>query len=214
MADSYEVGVKSTPIPGFVLNAAAFFINYRNRLYQNIEFTPSGLNEVTTNIGPSHNYGVELDLAARLPYHFRLSGGFGYTRAIWGNTPFIDPQTTLPINLQGRTAPFTPEFSGNLVLEWRHDLGGGYTFGARANGSYTGRSYWDPQDSAKQRPYTLVDLGVRLSTTRWELSGHVSNLGRTRFNTIYAPSYDIGAPFNVAHINRPREFFVTGTVYL
>src|SRR5579859_7000334 len=214
VADSYEVGLKSNPIPGMTFNLAAFYINYRNRLYQNIQFTPSGLNEVTTNIGPSHNYGVELDLAARLPYHFRLSGGFGYTRAIWGNTPFIDPQTGLPINLRGRTAPFTPEFSGNLVLEWTHDLGGGYTFGARANGSYTGRSYWDPQDSAKQRPYSLVDLGARLSTARWELSAHVSNLGRTRFNTIYSPSYDIGAPFNVAHINRPREFFVTGTVYL
>ncbi len=211
VAESYEVGVKSSPAPGLIFNAAAFFIDYQNRLYQNIQFTPSGLNEVTTNIGPSRNYGVEADFSAKLPYDLKLSGGVGFTRAIWGDTPFIDPQTTLPINLKGLKAPFTPEVSGNLTLEWTHEFSGGYTFGARANGAYTGTSYWDPQDSAKQRPYSLVDLGARLTTERWEISANVSNLTRTRFNTIYSPSYDIGAPFNVAHVNRPREFFVTGT---
>lgn len=212
VADSYEVGLKSSPAPGVILNVAGFYINYRNRLYQNIQFTPSGLNEVTTNIGPSHNYGVEADLSARLPLHFKVSGGFGYTRAVWGDTPYIDPQTSLPINLKGRTAPFTPEFSGNLALDWTQELTPGLTFGARANGSYNGLSYWDPQDSAKQRPYALVDLSARLTAKYWEISGHVSNLTKTRFNTIYSPSYDIGAPFNVAHINQPREFFVTATV--
>ena len=212
VAESYEAGFKSTPLPGMTLNGAVFYINYRNRLYQNIQFTPSGLNEVTTNIGPSHNSGVELEMSARLPLNFKISGGFGYTKAVWGNTPFIDPQTNLLINLKGLTAPFTPKYSGNLALDWTQRLGNGLTFGARASGSYTGLSYWDPQDSAKQRPYWLVDLGAYLSAEHWEISGHVSNLTKTRFNTIYAPSYDIGAPFNVAHINRPREFFVTGTV--
>lgn len=213
VAESYEVGLKSSPTSWTTLNIAAFFINYKNRLYQNIQFTPSGLNEVTTNIGPSHNYGIEADLTARLPLHFKLTAGFGWTRATWGDTPYIDPVSSLPINLKGLTAPFTPEFSGNLALDWSHEIVTGYTLGFRANGSYTGISYWDPQDSAKQRPYTLIDLSARLATERWEISAHVSNLGKTRYNTIYSPSYDIGAPFNVAHIGRPREWFVTGTVH-
>ncbi len=205
IADSYEIGLKSRPTRDITFNAAVFYINYQDRLYQNIQFTPSGLNEVTTNIGPSRNYGLEFDFSAQVTHDFRLSGGFGLTRAIWGSTPFIDPQTNLPINLKGLTAPFTPAYSGNIVAEWRHDLGGGFTFGARADASFNGVSYWDPQDSAKQRPYALVNLGARLETARWQISLHVSNLTGETFNTIYSPSYDIGAPFNVAHVNRPRE---------
>ena len=82
----------------------------------------------------------------------------------------------------------------------------GLTLGARANGYYTGLSYWDPQDSAKQRPYGLLDLSAYLSKEHWDLLAHFSNLTKTRFNTIYAPSYDVGAPFNVAHITGHGSF--------
>ncbi len=211
IVDSYEVGFKSTLWRSLTLNGAAFYINYKERLFQNIQFTPSGLNEVTTNIGPSHNYGVEMDFAARLSHGFSLSGGFGVTRAVWGDTPFVDPQTGAAINLKGLTAPFTPEYSANVVGEWNHTLPHGYEFSVRLDGSYNGQSYWDPQDSARQRPYGLLNAGVRLERDHWVLSAHVSNITGTRYNTIYAPAYDIGAPFNVAHIGRPREFNITAT---
>jgi len=189
-----------------------FYINYDNRLYQNIQFAPYGIIEVTQNIGASQNYGGEFDLTAALPYGFKLSGGFGFTIAKWGNVPFIDPATTLPINLKGRTAPFTPAYSGNITAEWSHPIGGGYTVGARANASFTGRSYWDPQDSTMQRAYQLVDLGAHVGNERWTVSAHLANATGTRYNTIYDPTYDIGAPFNVAHIDAPRWFVASATV--
>jgi outer membrane receptor protein involved in Fe transport len=212
VADSYEMGLKSNPWRWLTFNTAVFYINYTDRLYQNIQFTPSGIVEVTSNIGPSHNYGVEFDFASKLPYDFKLSGGFGLTRAIWGDTPFIDPQTNLPINLKGRTAPFTPDASGNIVGEWTHRFAGDYVFGARIDAAFTGLSYWDPQDSAKQRPYAVANAGVRLEKGHWLVSAHISNFTKEKFNTIYAPSYDVGAPFSPAHVSRPREFVVTTTV--
>jgi iron complex outermembrane receptor protein len=211
VAESYEVGLKSTPYRWLTFNTAAFYIDYSNRLYQNIQFTSAGIVEVTTNIGPSRNYGVEFDFASRLPYEFKISGGFGYTRAVWGDTPFIDPQTNQPINLKGRIAPFTPDATGNIVGEWSHRFANDYKLSARIDASFTGLSYWDPQDSAKQRPYTVANAGVSVEKGHWLLSAHLSNFTREKFNTIYAPSYDVGAPFSPAHISRPREFIFTAT---
>ena len=212
IATSYEVGMKSLLSSAVQFNAALFYIDYANRLYQNIQFVPYGIIEVTSNIGASQNYGAEFDLAAALPYGFKLSGGFGFTNARWGSVPFIDPATSLPINLKGRTAPFTPAYSGNITPEWNHQIGAGYSVGVRVNASFTGRSYWDPQDSTMQRAYQLVDVGAHVGNDRWTLSAHVANVTSARFNTIYDPTYDIGAPFNVAHINSPRWFVASGTV--
>jgi iron complex outermembrane recepter protein len=212
IATSYEVGLKSLLGEAVQLNAAVFYIDYANRLYQNIQFTPSGIVEVTSNIGPSRNYGAEFDFVANVGYGFQVSGGAGVIRALWGNTPYVDPRTDLPINLEGRTAPFTPAYTGNLVISWSHTLPGGYELSARADGSFTGSSWWDPQDSARQRAYQLLNLGTALEKGRWTLAAHASNLTNKKFNTIYDPSYDIGAPFNVAHVSRPREYVVSGTV--
>src|SRR5258708_34115916 len=96
-------------------NAALFYIDYANRLYQNIQFVPYGIVEVTSNIGASQNYGAEFDLLAALPYGFKLGGGFGFTNPRWGNGPLFDPPPTGPINLNGSTAPFTPATSGNIT---------------------------------------------------------------------------------------------------
>jgi iron complex outermembrane receptor protein len=211
IAQSYEVGVKSRPLPWLTFNAATFYIDYANRLYQNIQFSSAGIIEVTSNIGPSQNYGAEFDFNSRLPYGFSLNGGFGYTRAVWGFTPFIDPQTNLPINLQGRTAPFTPDVTSNIVGEWTHMFPDDFKFTARMDASYTGLSYWDPQDSAEQRPYTVANAGISLEKGRYTVGAHLSNFTQARYNTIYAPSYDVGAPFSPAHIDRPREFAVTLT---
>ena len=212
IATSYEIGLKALIDDIMQLNTAVFYVDYRNRLYQNIQFLPAGIFEVTSNIGASRNYGAEFDFAAPLPYGFKLSGGAGWTHAVWDNVPFVDPITNLPINLRGRSAPFTPQYSGNVVAEWNHSFGDGYILGTRIDASFVGDSWWDPQNTAEQRAYHVLNAGVRLEKGPWMISAHGSNLTTTRYNTIYDPSYDIGAPFNVAHINRPRQYVVTAMV--
>jgi iron complex outermembrane recepter protein len=220
IATSYEVGVKSQ-IARAQLTAALFYINYQDRLYNVMRLDPVlNIVEVETNIGPSQNYGGELDLAVPLAYGFKLTGGFGVTRAIWGNAEYADPQLTAAAggtnivyrNLKGLTAPFTPEYSGNLALEWSHLLSNGYKFGARVDGSAVGQSYWDPNDFARQRPYQLMNAGAHLDSGNWTWSAHVSNVTGTRFNTIYWDASDVGAPHSIGRINRPRTFLVSGTV--
>jgi iron complex outermembrane receptor protein len=231
IATSYELGVKSQLPHGAQVTAALFYINYKDRLY-NVQRLDPVLNivEVETNIGPSRNYGVEVDFAVPLSHEFKLSGGIGTTRAIWGNAQYADPQLTAvcaaipttcrPLgatvvyrNLNGLTAPFTPQYSANLALDWEHGLSNGYRVGARVDGSAVGRSYWDPNDFARQDPYQLMNVGAHLECANWTWLAHVSNVTGTRYNTIYWDANDVGAPHSIGRINRPRTFVVSATVH-
>ena len=209
---SYETGVKAQ-VGRVRLDAAIFYLDYSNRLFLNTRIIPSvGVLDLTSNIGSSKNYGAEFDGTAVLPHGFKLSGGAGWLQAKWRNAFFTDQTTLQVINLNGRTAPFSPAYSANAALDWDHDIGNGYRLGARVDAAAVGRSYWDPEDVADQRPYQLLNLGAHLENDTWTLGAHVSNVTGTRFNTIYSAAQISGAPFNIANINRPRWFVVTATV--
>lgn len=167
---------------------ALFYVNYANRWYQQLTVLNGGLQDVTSNIGTSHNYGMELDATALLPDGFELQSGLGITRSPWTNIPFIDPQTNQTINLDGRTAPFTPIYSGSLGLDWNHAVGGGYLVGGRVAATYVGRSYWDPQDSAYQSAYQLLNLGAWIQNGPWRVEASLKNPTGTRFYTMYWPN--------------------------
>ncbi|MDE2219208.1 MAG: TonB-dependent receptor [Gammaproteobacteria bacterium] len=226
IATSYELGTKSQLPHGAQLTAAVFYIDYKDRLYNMMRLDPTlNIVEVETNIGPSRNYGAEVDFAVPLSNEFKLSGGIGTTKAIWGNAMYADPQLTAaaqvidpaaaPVlrNLNGLTAPFTPEYSANLALEWTHSLVNGYKLGARIDGSAVGQSYWDPNDFAKQEPYRLLNVGAHLDGGNWTWAVHVSNLTGTKYNTIYWDAWDVGAPHSIGRINRPRTFVASGTFH-
>lgn len=209
---SYETGVKAE-VGRVRLDAALFYLDYSNRLFLNTRIIPSiGVLDLTSNIGSSKNYGAEFDATAALPYGFKLSGGAGWLQAKWRNAFFTDQTTLQVIDLNGRTAPFSPAYTANGALDWDHAIGNGYRLGARVDGSAVGRSYWDPEDLAHQRPYQLLNLGAHLENDTWTLGAHVSNVTGTRFNEIYSAAQISGAPFNIAHINQPRWFVVSATV--
>jgi iron complex outermembrane recepter protein len=222
IATSYELGVKTQFEGGARLTAALFYINYQDRLYNVMRLDPVlNIVEVETNIGPSQNYGVEMDLAMPLSREFTLTGGFGTTRAIWGNAEYADPQLTAAAgganvvyrNLKGLTAPFTPQYSANLALDWKHMLSNGYEVGARVDGSAVGQSYWDPNDFARAAPYQLLNLGAHLRCGNWMWLAHVANVTDTPYNTIYWDANDVGAPHSIGRIGRPRMFVMSGTVH-
>jgi iron complex outermembrane recepter protein len=211
IATSYEVGVKSM-LDKVMLSAAVFYINYQNRWYQSLKDFNGGLLDVTSNIGTSNNYGAEIELTAPLAYGFKLNSSFGVTRAIWGDVQFIDPATSEPISLKGRTAPFTPTYSGTLGLDWEQPVGAGLRIGARADSSFVGRSYWDPQDAASQNAYQLLNLGARIENDTFTVAAHVTNVTGTQYNSMYWSAVDVGTPYNFARVGRPRWFTVSATV--
>jgi len=221
VATSYELGLKSRLAHGAQFSAAVFLVDYKDRWYQNLVAIQGQFQDITTNIGPSRNTGFEMDFALPIAAEFKLSGGWGVTHAVWGNAQYYDPQLTAaagtgsPVfrNLSGMTAPFTPAYTANLAFEWNHSFGSGDKVGARVDGSAIGQSYWNPNDIARQKAYQLMNIGAHFDSGSWTWIAHVSNLTRTKFNTMYWDATDVGVPDNhsFARINRPRMLALSAT---
>jgi iron complex outermembrane receptor protein len=212
IATNYEVGMKSLLEHSVQLDAAVFYTTYKDRLYLFQQLTGTNIIDLTTNVGPSTNYGAEFDISAPLPEGFRVSVGLGVLHATWGTVPnYVNPVNGQQIQIQGLTVPFAPAYTANTTLEWKHDFSG-YEFGSRAVASFIGRSYWDPQDAAYQKAYDLVNLSAWVEHSIWKISANVTNLTNTEYNTYFQTAADVGAPFNIARIGRPRWFTVSGSV--
>jgi iron complex outermembrane receptor protein len=217
VASSFELGAKTRFANGGHLNAAVFFMNYKDRQYQSMIAQQGQFFDINTNIGDSRNSGIELDFALPVSQEFKLSGGFGTTRAVWGSAVYLDPQQTgingvaTYVNLQGKRAPFTPDYTANLALEWSHTLGDGQKVGARIDGTAVGESYWDPNDYARQKPYQLMNAGVSYDTKSWSWLAHVANVTGTKFNTMYWDAWDVGVRSSFGRIDRPRTATLSAT---
>jgi iron complex outermembrane recepter protein len=205
---NYELGLKSTFLDRIRFNAAVFYINYQDRLFQTVALEANQFIQVTQNIGPSHNYGGEFDVSARLTQDLLFSTGFGVTKAIWGSVPYYDLDLNEPTNLNGRTAPYTPAYQGSVSLDWSHHLTESLILGARVDASFVGQQNWDPTDHYQQPAYQLVNLGIRLEGAKWSVAGHVSNVFNKLYNTEFISAAEVQAPFNVAGIGRPRLWTV------
>jgi iron complex outermembrane receptor protein len=216
---SYEAGVKSTLFERRLrLNAAVFYTQYDGRLFQTNIIQSGQLVGITSNIGNSTNYGFELEFSAQLAEGLVLSGTYGLTRAVWGNTPpYLDPDLTAAsgsnvfVNLRGGIAPDVPSYTASLALDWSHNLTGDLVFGIRGDASFNGYSFWDVTDHYRQNPYQLLNLGARLEKKHWTLSAHVSNVTNELYNVGFSSGPELGAPFNVGDVGRPRLWTVAGT---
>jgi iron complex outermembrane recepter protein len=205
---NYELGLKSTFFDRIRFNAAVFYIDYQDRLFQTVALEATQFVQVTQNIGPSHNYGGEFDVSTRLVQGLYFTTSFGVTKAIWGDVPYYDSDLNQPTNLNGRTAPFTPAYQGSVSLDWSHHLTQSLILGARVDATFVGQQNWDPTDHFQQPAYQLVNFGVRLEGAKWSVAGHVSNLFNKPYNTEFISAAEVQAPFNVAGIGRPRLWTV------
>ena len=219
---SYEAGVKSSLFDHrFNLNFAAFYIDYTNRIFEVGKYIGTGIFTFETNVGSSRNYGFELDASARLPLDLTVSGGVGVTEAIFGPVIFFDGFGN-PVSAGGNQAPDTPAYQATLAVDWRHNLHDDLVLGARVDSRFIGRSYWDsagcsalapgcPYEGfrAKQTAYQVVNAGVSLDVGKhWSVGAHLMNVFDVKYNTFYAAASEIGSPYNVAGINRPRQWLV------
>ena len=219
---SYEAGLKSSLFDRrLTLNVAGFYIDYTNRLFEVGKVSTGGIFTYTANVGSSRNYGLEVEAAARLPANFTLTMGVGVTEAIFGSGVATDGNNN-PVNLLGSTAPDTPAYQGAMAVDWRHALGADLLLNARVDARFVGRSYWDQGGCSalspgcpyqgfrfKQTAYQVVNAGVSLDFGKhWSAGAHLMNVFDVKYNTFYADGSETGAPYNIAGINRPRQWLV------
>jgi outer membrane receptor protein involved in Fe transport len=137
---SYEVGEKTQFLDRHLtVNASVY---YEDWTQIQLEELPFGY-PLFDNAGDAKIYGGELELRALLGGGFQLSAAGAYTHA----TLYPGPHYT--IVLQGQPVgdpasdvlPDVPEYTGNIALDYTHELAGSLSFVGNATYTYTGQRY-------------------------------------------------------------------------
>jgi iron complex outermembrane receptor protein len=208
---NYELGLKGAGWNDRLrYETAVFYIDYSDRLFQINQVVPFvGLVATTTNIGSSRNYGFELSTTARLTRDLTFSVALGMTEAEWEDAVILEPNTGNPnFDLNGMTAPFTPEYQATVTLDWARPLSASALIGLRVDAAFIGDQWWDLGNFTRQRAYELVNIGARVELGKWDLSANLTNATDSGFHTAYYTGPEVGAPFDIAGLGQPRTWIV------
>jgi len=163
--DTYEGGLKGYFFDRrLTLNSAVFYTKYKDM--QVTQQTPVGASIASQvlNVGQAHMSGVELEGMARLADWVSGTFSLGYIKAEFDEYLALDLTTTPRVvrdfsNV--RVFQNTPEWTGNVGLTFRHDMGdmGGVTFTPSA--SYRGAfSMFEIPSRLDQGSYWLYDASL------------------------------------------------------
>ena len=177
IADTYEVGWKSSLADGRLrLSAAVFYNDYQDLQLSSFSATPAGgFATVFTNAGKAENWGFEAELLANPVPNFLASFSVGYLEAEYEefiNSANQDVSDTLtPIN--------SPELTGNLGFQYRHPLGFAHLI-LGADISYRSDYFVDINnlDALHQDDFALINASIDLEDEngKWNVSFGVKNL--------------------------------------
>jgi iron complex outermembrane receptor protein len=226
VATNYEVGLKGAVADGrLVFELAAFYIKNKDRQVESRALIDNNPLEFITNVGDSRSYGVEAGATFKPVRELTLSASAGYLNAKWKNGEFDQPGAAFdPLPVKGYRIQFSPSFSANGSVEWRHEIGGAYALSLRADAVHTGALYWDVFNKGRADPYTLVGARIAFGTLKkgWELSlrgdnlfdkGYFTELGFGALGP-FGPdgSCPVGSRCHQGYPGTPRNFTATLSV--
>ena len=206
VADTYEVGWKSSLADGRLrVSAAAFLNDYQDLQLSSFSATPAGgFATVFTNAGRAENWGFEAELLAEPVPNLLVSLGVGYLKAEYSefiNSANEDVGDALtPIN--------SPELTGNLGLQYRRPLGWAHLI-LGADLAYRSDYFVDVNnlEALHQDDFVLVNTSVTLEAPsgKWSLSLGVKNLADEEYIT---HGFDLTAfpGVGLAYYGKPRTY--------
>lgn len=174
---SVELGYKTRLLDGKLsLNAALFDTQVRNAPY--FVFIGAVGAQVLVGIDKVELRGGELEAVATLAAGLDASAGIGYTHSRIAAYA-VDPA------LVGNRAPYVPQLSGNVGLQYRFPVATGLQVVLRSDVVFKGKQYWDPENSSARSDLTLVNLraAVEDAKGRWALSATVDNATDKAYNS-------------------------------
>ncbi|MFO0335935.1 MAG: TonB-dependent receptor [Pseudomonadota bacterium] len=204
IADSFEIGFKSTLAGGrLLLNAAVFDAKYDN--FQANNFLVLNGVTITTlqNAGEVSSQGAEIDFLARPTDALSITGGLSYTKAEVDRF-FLQPGITTPPVRNGTQLPLAPEIKGSVGVEYRFELA---TIDVVPSLLY---AYTDDQFAdLNENPITLipsfstVDLSIAFASKddRYRLT----LVGRNLTDESFAALVSTGGPGGAPRLQIPRD---------
>ncbi len=170
-----ELGIKSQWFNDrFKFNVAGFYYGIEN--YQ-IERFFSQTDYAIVNAPKAHSVGFEVESQAQLMENLSLDGNFGYTHTQLDE--YRDPITR--VNYAGKAAPFVPELTGLVALQYKHPQG----YFARAEGVWTGRTYFDENNTniMGQNAYAVANVRLGYERKNYSVYLFAKNITDTRYYT-------------------------------
>jgi iron complex outermembrane receptor protein len=157
---AYEIGFK-TASSALQFDAAAFYYDYKN--LQVASYTSTG--SILKNAASSEIYGLDAKLTGRVTDGLTVTIAGAYTHARYKKFPeaagyIWDPATgVVPVSVDasGFSVLRTPDFSGNINVDYKTDLMGGQ-LALSGLYSYQTRVYFDAIEYAHQKAYGTLNL--------------------------------------------------------
>ncbi len=170
---NYEIGAKTDLFDKRVrLNVAGFFMDYTD--LQSQQLILECLCTVTSNAGNAEIKGIEAELTWAVNDQLRIDASGSLLDAKYKN--FI---SSAGVDYSGRRIQRSPKDKFSLGLTY--DFGEGSwdrAFSFKANYTYTGESFWTPDNTIKQEPFGLLDASLRYQQpgANWAVTAWGKNL--------------------------------------
>lgn len=177
---NYEIGAKTAWFNDkLFLNSTLFYIDINDMHVWN---TPSANVWVASNAGKAHSQGVEIEAKAR-PLR-----GLDITAAIGLIEVEFDEYKMGAIDYSGKTPLYTPAYTLNLAVQYRHASG----FFVRGEMEGYGKTYFDEANTIKRDPYELYNAKIGYESANWDVYLYGKNLfDKEYFSTIFCSGDNI-----------------------
>lgn len=192
---NYELGIKSSWLDRRLKANITLYrmdiADFQDRAFDGVSF-------IVRNAGSLRQQGFEFDVTMAPSRNFSVTGSIAYLDSKFTSftTASNLPGLTGTQDLTGKPNSFSPEWVGNVAVDWSGDIGSsGLSWAATGNVSFVSDQFVGTVNDAN--PQSLTDgyalLGARLSLNgpddRWSVSVFGRNLGNTHYRplSVYQP---------------------------
>ncbi len=178
-----EFGLKSDPLDWLRTNLAVYYYDYKDLQLQSKDaFGPS---YILQNAANAEIYGGELEVFVRPVADLTLRSAIAYSHARYKDFPaaqgFVPRpdggNNVTPVDASGNIMTRAPKWSGNVGIDWGHEVGNG-RLAVGANVSWSSKLYYDFANLFVQPAYTLTNASVSWTpeSERFKVGLWVTNL--------------------------------------
>lgn len=220
--EGFEFGVKSEPLPGLRVNAAAFHFEIQDMQLSTFDFSGGGVATRVVNAGEAQTQGVEVDamwlpggldglvLSAAIAYNdteytdelFSPCNGLQIAGERGGCDFRATPDGVVPVapgsgdtqNLRGEPLLRAPQWSGNVGAEYEFSPGRDWRVRLHGNASYSGSYQTNARydPRAKQDDFWLLSAGFTVISPSEHWT--IDLIGRNLTNEIYLTGSGVDVP--------------------
>lgn len=180
-ADTYEAGAKAEFLDRRLsANLNLYYTKAEGSYF--FVFDPNTSTQNLGNLGKVDYKGLEFELRALLAQGFNAYLGVGFTDSE------IKESARAATDV-GNQAPLVSEYSVNLGLQYRRDLGSwdGVSGFIRTDMEVIGPTWFYPDNFTERDPVELVNLRLGIDSDSWSVTAWVKNLTDEEYNAEWSP---------------------------